>query len=107
MIEAAGRTAYLSFDKQTDRPIIQGRRGKEVRVFRAEAYPGLERVIMECKKLCKIILKHKKQWSFEITARIDHFDTELIMLLKKAGCHTIAVGIESGNENLRKKMNKN
>ena len=41
VIEAAGRTAYLSFDKQTDRPIIQGRRGKEVRVFRAEAYPGL------------------------------------------------------------------
>lgn len=59
--------------------------------------------IKEWKKLCMIILKYKHNWTFEITARIDHFDDELIELLKKAGCHTIAVGLESGNEELRKK----
>ena len=62
--------------------------------------------INEWKKLCKIILQYKKQWQYEITARIDHFDNELIDLLQKSGCHTIAVGIESGNDKLRKKMNK-
>lgn len=62
--------------------------------------------IMEWKKLCKLIIEYKKEWQFEITARIDHFDNELIDLLQKSGCHTIAVGIESGNDKLRKKMNK-
>ncbi len=36
VIESAGRTAYLSFDKETPLPIIRGRCGEKQRMFRAE-----------------------------------------------------------------------
>lgn len=62
--------------------------------------------IEEWKMLCELIIKHNGGWSFEITARADHFNDDLIMLLKEAGCHTIAVGIESGSETIRNAMNK-
>jgi radical SAM superfamily enzyme YgiQ (UPF0313 family) len=69
------------------------------------------------KKLCrKIIDFHKNiiensgrnpSWEYEITARADQFDDELIDLLSLSGCKKVALGIESGNEALRKAMNKN
>ena len=36
VIESAGRTAYLSFDKETALPIIQGEKEKKARLFRVE-----------------------------------------------------------------------
>jgi thymidylate synthase (FAD) len=42
VIESAGRTAYLSFDRQTDRPIAKAVSGGETRFFRAEENPGLD-----------------------------------------------------------------
>lgn len=60
------------------------------------------------KDLCELIIesKYSEIWSFEMTARADQFDEELINLLKCAGLKKIAIGIESGNEALRKAMNK-
>lgn len=62
--------------------------------------------IENLKKLCKLIIDEGYKWEFELTARADQFDDELIVLLKKAGCYQVAIGIESGNEGLRKAMNK-
>lgn len=64
--------------------------------------------IEELKILCRLIIDQEfnKIWQFEMTARADQFDNELIELLKKAGCKQIAIGIESGNEELRRSMNK-
>jgi radical SAM superfamily enzyme YgiQ (UPF0313 family) len=44
--------------------------------------------------------------TFEMTARADQLDEELIIELKHAGLVKIALGIESGSEKLRKAMNK-
>jgi radical SAM superfamily enzyme YgiQ (UPF0313 family) len=69
--------------------------------------------IYNLKELCKLIINNNsvreedEKFKFEMTARADQFDDELIKLLKQAGCSQIAVGIESGNEKLRKSMNKN
>ncbi|MBN2031119.1 FAD-dependent thymidylate synthase [bacterium] len=41
VIESAGRTAYLSFDKQTDLPIIQGMKGQKSKLFWVEEHPAL------------------------------------------------------------------
>lgn len=41
VIESAGRTCYLSFDKQTDLPIIKGEKGGKSILFRAEEQPEL------------------------------------------------------------------
>ena len=39
---------------------------------------------------------------FHISARVEHIDEENIGLLKQGGCISITMGIESGNENLRR-----
>ncbi len=44
VIESAGRTAYLSFDKQTDLPVIQGIKGHKSKLFQIEEYPALASV---------------------------------------------------------------
>ena len=44
VIESAGRTAYLSFDKETAAPIIQAASGKETAIFRADDHPHLKGV---------------------------------------------------------------
>lgn len=44
VIESAGRTAYLSFDKETAAPIIQAVSGKEARLFRVEDDPHLKNI---------------------------------------------------------------
>ncbi len=41
VIESAGRTAYLSFDKETERPIIRGKRGDVFQLFRVDEYFAL------------------------------------------------------------------
>lgn len=44
VIESAGRTAYLSFDRESDRPLIRGESGGESRVFRADVDNALASV---------------------------------------------------------------
>jgi thymidylate synthase (FAD) len=44
VIESAGRTAYLSFDKKTDLPVIKAKSGEEMRIFRVEDYPTLSSI---------------------------------------------------------------
>jgi thymidylate synthase (FAD) len=41
VIESAGRTCYLSFDKATDKAIVRGERDGKTRLFRAEDIPEL------------------------------------------------------------------
>jgi len=62
--------------------------------------------IQNWKRLCKLLIENKCGYEYEITARADQFDCELIELLSKSGCIRVAIGIESGNENLRNIMNK-
>lgn len=60
----------------------------------------------ELKKLCYLMISSKVKWKFELTARADQFDKELIELLATAGCQKVSIGIETGDEELRKLMNK-
>jgi thymidylate synthase (FAD) len=44
VIESAGRTCYMSFGKETTKPVIQGGIGKRSKFFRVEDQPDLESV---------------------------------------------------------------
>jgi len=44
VIEAAGRTAYQSFDRVTARPIVEARSGDRIETFRADDHPSLPEV---------------------------------------------------------------
>jgi anaerobic magnesium-protoporphyrin IX monomethyl ester cyclase len=68
----------------------------------------------EWKKLCHMMLNHKVSsaliksglWKYEITARADQVDDELIELLYRTGCKRVAFGFESGSTDILKSMNK-
>ena len=62
---------------------------------------------------CEEILKRniKIIWSLPNGVRIDKLDRELLVLMKEAGCVSMALGIESANQRIldliKKQLNKN
>ena len=69
--------------------------------FHDDSATASKEVIME---LCKGL--EDKNIKFEMTARADQLDSEMIEALYMAGLYKIALGIESGSEKLRKTMAK-
>ena len=49
------------------------------------------------KQICKLLVERKHDLSFNICARVETLDDETLDWLKKAGCYTIFMGIESGD----------
>jgi len=62
-----------------------------------------ERTIEICKKMIDQNLNLK--WS--CSARVDRMDDELLLWMRKAGCRSIYIGIESGNQEMLDFINKN
>ena len=46
-------------------------------------------------------------WACPNGVRIDHLDKDLLRLMRKAGCHSLGFGIESGNQSILDRANKN
>lgn len=59
-------------------------------------------------KFCKALLKEKIGviWSCPNGVRLDSLDLDLLRLMKKAGCYSLAVGIESGSQKVLSDMGK-
>lgn len=57
-------------------------------------------------RLCDSLIHncHKERWDCE--TRVDLVDEELFIHMKKAGCHSVSLGIESGNNEILKKVRK-
>jgi len=64
--------------------------------------------VERAKKICKLIIdkKLKIQWGPPNGIRVDKIDEELVKLMKKSGCNGIALGIESVDDNVLKKLKK-
>lgn len=60
------------------------------------------------KEICRLILKRKLKFPWNIFSglRVDRLDKEMIQLLKRAGCYGTSLGIESGNQEILKNINK-
>ncbi|GBE05732.1 MAG TPA: radical SAM protein [Nitrospirae bacterium] len=56
--------------------------------------------------ICNEIVKRKLDIGWDIRARIDTVDEEMLKNLKKAGCRGIHYGIEAGTEKILKVLNK-
>ena len=61
-----------------------------------------ERVV----KICEELLKKNLDVLWRCASRADRVDLELLKLMKKSGCCSISFGIESGSEEILKKMNR-
>lgn len=65
-----------------------------------------------CIAICKEILKRniKVLWSLPNGVRIDKLDKEMLLLMKKSGCCSMSLGIESANQRIldmiKKQLNK-
>ncbi|MHC4269188.1 MAG: B12-binding domain-containing radical SAM protein [Planctomycetota bacterium] len=58
------------------------------------------------KELCSQIISRKLKICWECNTRVNHIDEKLLILMKKAGCNFVKVGVESGSEIVLKKMEK-
>ena len=60
------------------------------------------------KNICRLMIENKinVKWSTPNGVRADRLDDELVGLMKKSGCDDIAVGIESVDNDVLKKMKK-
>lgn len=57
-------------------------------------------------KICEGIIEKKLDVTWEARTRVDCVDEELIKLMKKAGCHRLSFGVESGSEKVIESMRK-
>jgi radical SAM superfamily enzyme YgiQ (UPF0313 family) len=57
--------------------------------------------------ICNEITKRNLRFTWDIRARVNTVDEELLRLLKKAGCIRIHFGVEAGTEKILKVLNKN
>jgi len=57
-----------------------------------------------CIKVCNFLKKYPV--SFYTVSRADDVNEEVLDALKKAGCHTLAIGVESGSEKILDLLNK-
>lgn len=59
------------------------------------------------RQLCEELIKNELKIKWECNTRVDLINEELLLIMKKAGCNFIKVGIESGSARILKKtMNK-
>ncbi len=57
--------------------------------------------------ICKLLVKEKLDLVYSVQARAHLMTDELAKWLKKSGCRMILFGVESGNEDILKKIKKN
>lgn len=58
------------------------------------------------RRFCELILRRKMNISWCCFSRVDYVDLNLLKLMKKAGCHQIMYGIESGDQKILDSINK-
>jgi anaerobic magnesium-protoporphyrin IX monomethyl ester cyclase len=58
------------------------------------------------KEICRLVIREKMDIGFDIRARVDTLDEEMLALLKKAGCRGIHYGIEAGTLKILKVLQK-
>jgi anaerobic magnesium-protoporphyrin IX monomethyl ester cyclase len=57
-------------------------------------------------KFCKIIINSNIKITWSCFSRVDVITEDILKLMKKAGCHTILIGVESGNQKILDSMKK-
>lgn len=82
--------------------LIKDYGAKEIRLWDDTFNADIRRV----KEICRLIIKKKLKFTWTCLGRVNKADKEMFQLMKKAGCWQISYGIESGNEEILKSLNK-
>jgi radical SAM superfamily enzyme YgiQ (UPF0313 family) len=57
-------------------------------------------------RLCELLLERGGRWVWDCVTRVDLIDRELLELMRKAGCNSIKVGLESGSSRMLRLMDR-
>ena len=57
-------------------------------------------------KICELINKNGLKFDWDARVRVDTINYDLLLRMKKAGCHRISFGVESGNPRVLKNLRK-
>ena len=71
--------------------------------FYDDTFTVMKKNVME---FCKLMEKAKLNISWAAFVRADCFSEKMARAMKKAGCHQILIGVESGDENVLKLLGK-
>lgn len=71
--------------------------------FRADTFTMNKKSVRE---LCEEIIRRKLDIAWVANSRVNTIDEERLTWMKKAGCWLVAFGIESGNDEIQKKIKK-
>ena len=71
--------------------------------FRDSTFTAMRKWVVE---LCERLIAAKVNVFWRCNTRVDCVDLELLALMKKAGCHTINFGVESGSPPIQKRIKK-
>ena len=58
-------------------------------------------------ELCEILIEAGSPVPFEVRARVDHLDNDLLRKMAQAGCYRVLLGIESASSDVRERHQKN
>jgi len=80
-----------------------GRLGANICSFQDDSFSASRRFV---ESLCKEIVARNLKMPWMARVRVDELSYDLLVLMKKAGCVMLGIGVESGSERIIKIMNK-
>lgn len=94
---------YKSVDRMVQEVKYYLSKGFKEVYFRDETFTANKRFVME---FCQRIIDENIQFTWIANARVVTVDEEMLQLMKKAGCHLIKFGVESGVQELLDNVRK-
>lgn len=82
---------------------VQQRYGTRQFTFKDDSFTVNRKRVME---FCHLLTDGGTKINWDCNTRVDLVDRELLKTMKKAGCNSIKVGVESGSERILKLMDK-
>jgi radical SAM superfamily enzyme YgiQ (UPF0313 family) len=80
-----------------------GRQGVNICSFQDDSFSAHKKFMLA---LCEELIARKSTMPWMARVRVDELNRDLLVLMKKAGCVMLGIGVESGSERIVKAMHK-
>lgn len=98
------KVSYVSINSLVNEiKFVKGKYGTTQFSFKDDSFTVSKKRVDE---LCDKLINEKLNLNWECNTRVNLIDENLLGKMKKAGCNSIKVGIESGSDRILKMMNK-
>lgn len=84
--------------------LLHKKHNKRIFSFLHDNFTFDKKIVIE---FCDLLIEKELKIKWFCSARIDTLDKEMIFKMKKAGCHAIFTGVETGSPRMQRIINKN